>query len=111
MLQGVESDHLNRVTELSRQKIGNNRLDVSALGLPSGAMRPWTFHDQIYCLIGAIRHNWRKSAHCPISISNGDSMTARAIGSRDAFQKRPPDGADERACRRRKLPRVVARQG
>ena len=38
VLQRVESNHLDRVTELSRQKIGNNRLDVSALGFPSDAM-------------------------------------------------------------------------
>jgi hypothetical protein len=56
------------VTELSRQKIGNNRLDVGALGFPGDAMLPWSFHDQIDRLIGAIRHTPRTSTHCPISM-------------------------------------------
>jgi hypothetical protein len=31
-------------------------------------MLPWTFHDQIERLIGAIRHIRRKSTHCLISM-------------------------------------------
>src|SRR3954463_12241809 len=40
VLQRVESDHLDRVAELSGQKIGNDGLDVGALGFPGDAMRP-----------------------------------------------------------------------
>jgi hypothetical protein len=68
VLQRVEGNHLDRVAELSRQKVGYDGLYVGALGFPGDSMLAWTFHDQIDRLIGAIRHTLRKPAHCPFSM-------------------------------------------
>ena len=43
MLDRIESHHLDRIAELSRQEVGNDSLDVSPLGLASGIVwRMWS---------------------------------------------------------------------
>ena len=51
----IESQYLDWVRELSRKKVGNDRLDVSPLNVPSDTiwcMRPGRFYNHINRLIG-----------------------------------------------------------